>query len=608
MWSAQFLRLTARVSDLKQLPVCLSLSAILWSSVPVCAGDEKPSTDPDSRGRSTAVALNYCRASFHRIRQNPSKRVMLEEQEKILNNLNLDGIADEAVIKLYTEVLDEVAQIEIAERETTVLTEKYKKTLHRKVGVTALSMAAQMATLSMERVVYTGVNSWLDYRDMKWTREFDTWKVEKNRINAVVSKSSRFLDTFWKLTQSKNIPDRWLVRGKDLDDLTEAIQESDLQKRLRILKRMEPFMECYPPYWYYVARTQQGLGDFYAASETYDRLADLGHGHFRRDDMLAASLANLAVIQAFLKQPGSDRTAREALAHSPDVWQANLMAAQVLEQHGHTKEAEDAILRNIDVDLEATRSRVALVGLYYRQNRMSELADTLASEDMLQSLPVLSIVQAAAKLGGTHPVPPAAIQRIRESLRVAVDSKFGNDDLIIACDPIWQSEMATVRVALAGQAPAVNASSRAVRETHPSGETVLRFRGAINGGNPLRPAAPQLAGSRLTFEFPPSQARVEPLVVVLGEPVKSFSFSSQATVPWWPAASPTEVRYGTTGLNLMRPNLVAAKPQPDRRAPRVTILGVRVRDAAGDPRKPLDDTGSGSEPREVPPPPDLQED
>ena len=41
--------------------------------------------------RQTAVALNYCRASFHRIQRTPSKRVLIEEQEKILNNLNNVG-------------------------------------------------------------------------------------------------------------------------------------------------------------------------------------------------------------------------------------------------------------------------------------------------------------------------------------------------------------------------------------------------------------------------------------------------------------------------------------------------------------------------------------
>lgn len=575
---------------------CVAVAALAGMTMSESAvAADAPAKDPDSRGRSTAVALNYCRASFHRIRQNPSKRVMLEEQEKILNNLNLDGIADEAVIKLYSEVLDEVAQIEIAERETAVLQDKFKKTLHREIGVTALAMAAQMATLSLERVVYTGVNSWLDYRDMSWTREFDAWKVEKSRINAVVNKSSRFLDTFWKLTQSKNIPDRWLVRGNDLDDLTEAIQEPDLNKRLRILKRMEPYMECYPPYWYYVGRTQQGLGDLVAAAETYDRLGDLGHGHFRRDDMLAASLANLAIIEDFLQKPGAERTALAALSHSPDVWQANLLAAQVLERHGRLQEAEDAILRNLDVGLEGTRSTVALVGLYYRQDKFESLASTLADEEMLKSLPVLSVVQAAARLATVRSVPPSAIQRIRSSLRVAVEPRFGDDDLVIACDPIWQSESATIRLQLAGQPGGKESKVQPTRETHPSGETVWRFSGVIDGGNPLRPASPNLAGTVLVFEF--SKTKAAPLVVALGEPMANPIRSNQATAPWWTAASPSEVRFRSAGLNLIAASQSsigdrAAVPErstsnepsplsPTARRPRITIIGIRARELPG---------------------------
>lgn len=597
------------------------------------AADQKTDANSDSRDRSTAVALNYCRASFHRIRQNPSKRVMLEEQEKILNNLNLDGIADESVIKLYTSVLDEIADIEIAERETAVLQEKFKKALHREIGGTALSVAAQMATLSFERAVYTGVNSWLDYRDMSWTREFDTWKVEKNRITAVVDKSSKFLDTFWKLTQSRNIPDRWLVRGNDLDDLTAAILEPDLQKRLRILKRMESFMECYPPYWYYLARTQQGLGDFAAASETYENLANLGHGHFRRDDMMAASLANLAVIQTYLKMPGADKAARQALAHSPDVWQANLMAAQVLEQHGHLKQAEDAILRNIDVDLETVRSTVSLVGMYYRQHQSEKLAMVLADEELLRSLPVLSLIQAASELTRTHPVPPATIQRLRTSLRVAIEPKFGDDDLIIACDPAWQSELATVSVVFPGPASTARAIRHSSLEVHPSGESMIRFSGVVDGGNPLRPAAPQLTGTILLFEFPQGQAPVEPLVVVLGDPIRTSASGDQATAPWWSAASPSGIRYGDVRLDLMNPNppgslahvqsdkvssendavrtpagngemhATSQKPgTPKTQRPRITIIGVRVREGADSGAGEKSDT-EGQTPVLPPPPP-----
>ena len=490
------------------------------------------------------------------------------------------------------------------------------------------------------------MNSWLDYRDMSWTREFDTWKVEKTRITAVVDKSSKFLDTFWKLTQSRNIPDRWLVRGNDLDDLTAAIEEPNLEKRLRILKRMEPFMECYPPYWYYLARTQQGLGDFAASSETYNNLANLGHGFFRRDDMMASSLANLAVMQTYLNQPGADKSARQALAHSPDVWQANLMAAQVLEKHGQLKDAEDAILRNIDVDLETTRSTVALVGMYYRQHQSEKLAQALANEDTLAALPILSLMQAAAELARTHPIPPATIQRLRTSIRVAVEPKFGDDDLIIACEPAWQSELAQVAVVFPGPADAARAIRQSSLETHPSGETVIRFSGVVDGGNPLRPSAPQLAGTTLLFEFPQGTQPVAPLVVVLGDPASKSVSATQATAPWWTAASPSGIRYGNIRLDLHNPNLpqaeaiaaarsaaqenpttdaavvkesagsleqssrspVTASPdsQSPRRTPRVTIIGIHVREASRDTAEPLQNLPSNDAepaPLKLPPPP-----
>ena len=65
----------------------------------------------------TAVALNYCRAAFHHIRKTPTKAMLVQQQEQILNNLNLDGINDPELIRLYTAVLDEIGDVEIADRE-----------------------------------------------------------------------------------------------------------------------------------------------------------------------------------------------------------------------------------------------------------------------------------------------------------------------------------------------------------------------------------------------------------------------------------------------------------------------------------------------------------
>ena len=57
--------------------------------------------------RNTAVTLNYCRAALHRIRRAPSKNVLVEEQQRILNNRDLNQIDDPEVIVLYRSILEQ---------------------------------------------------------------------------------------------------------------------------------------------------------------------------------------------------------------------------------------------------------------------------------------------------------------------------------------------------------------------------------------------------------------------------------------------------------------------------------------------------------------------
>ena len=539
------------------------LTALLLPGELLAAKDSAtaPNVDPDSRGRATAIALNYCKASFHRIRSSQFKDVLYEERIKILDNLNLNGIGDQEVINLYSAVLDEIGGIEIADRERAIFQDKYKKALFREIEATAAVALAQTATMSINGLVQTGVRSWLDYRDLQWTRDFDNWKVEKARMTAVVDKSSKFLDTFWKQAKEKNIPDRWLVRGADLDRLTEAIQEQDLETRLRVLQRMESFMECYPPYWYYVGRTQQGLGQYYEAAQTYDKLADLAHGHFRRDDMLTAALANRALIQQHLNQPGADRTAREALTYSTSVWEANLMCSQVLEAAGRFDDAEDAILRNLDVKLEEQASSVALLGLYYRQDRFDEMAARLADPDFIVNVPMLSIVQCLAKLGPER-TPGNVLSGLQNSIRVAVEPRFGTDDLLVACGSSWQPDKVrsltfyfpgqTVPTTSAG-ASSLGGLSGPKLETHAAGGYVFRYPRAIEASNSFGSSGggASLVGSALRFEYAAPSVTSNPAVlfVTLGAPLQAQAGAKPAA-PWWQSASPVLIRYADVSIPL----------------------------------------------------------
>ncbi len=447
---------------------------------PPLLGAEPPGGSRDeSRARATAVALNYCRSSFHRIRRDPTKQVLLEERERILDNLNLNGIADEEVISLYTDVLEEIGRVEIAERERVFLKENYRRQLRGTLASTFFGMGMQIVGGEWVGAMRTGASGWWDVRSHGRRRESDDWQIEKERRTALVVKSGKFLDTFWRLAREQEIEDRWLVRDVDLERLEMALGEKDAEVRLRVLGRMERFMECYPPYWYYRGRAQQELGQLFAASESYGRMASVGTGFFRKDELLATGLANRAVIQAYLRQPEAPKTALVALRHADDVWQANLACAAVLEQYGDEPDAEDAILRNLDVDLERTHSTTQLVGLYHRTENVAKLRERLADPTDVALVPAPLLARACAQLGKSGPVPPVAVAKLERSLYAVADTRFGPDDLVVKGASNWWLPYAGMGIRV-GNAAYAKAERHNVETVHEA-----RFEGVGDFGSPL---------------------------------------------------------------------------------------------------------------------------
>jgi len=392
---------------------------------------------------STAVALNYCRASFHRIRRYPFKRVLLEEQEHILNNLNLNRIADADVIRLYTAVIVEINDVQIADKERKVIDERHKRVFRKQLVINAYHLGLELASAQYLKALKLGARSWWDYRSMTWNRQLDQWQVDKSRIAAVVNKSAQFLDTFWKLARERKIPDKWLLRSTDLDKLEKTLQENDPTVRLRVLKRMQPFMECYPPYWYYLARTQQSLGQLFAAAKTYEKLEEVGKGHFRKDQMMAAGMANRAAIQDYLNQPSAAKTARLAMKQSTDVWEVNLLCASILDKHGFVEEAEDAILRNLDVDLEQRQSLGVLISIYCRHKNLEKLRVYFADPRKLSQIPAYALCSCALQenLKGYSKI---AADFLHSSIEMKMKIHWGPEDIEMKITSNWDLNQARI--------------------------------------------------------------------------------------------------------------------------------------------------------------------
>ena len=387
--------------------------------------------------RNTAVTLNYCRAALHRIRRAPSKSVLVEEQQRILNNLDLNQIGDPEVISLYRSILDEIGQVEISDRERVVIGEQFSRGVQRKLGSDFFVIGAQAATGQLGSVIQSGANSWWDYRSTQIKRDSDLWQVEKTQFTTLMSRSSTFLDSFWKLSRKNEIPDRWLLRDQDLDQLADTLDEKDAERRLRMLARLERFMECYPPYWYYLARTQQQLGKTDEAVRTFERLSEIGRGHFRQDDMLASSMANLALIQESRKDPEAPRTAARAFDYSTRNWEANLVCAWVLGRHAEYRDAEDLILCNMDEQLETEQSTVALVSLYFHSAEKGKLKSLLADEKIVRRIPIPGLLL-CAKLLGPEQIPVEANTYLASTLTAVPRTSGRMNTISVAAARGWK--------------------------------------------------------------------------------------------------------------------------------------------------------------------------
>ncbi|MFH5806232.1 hypothetical protein [Alienimonas sp. DA493] len=465
--------------------------------------------------RSAAVTLNYCRASLYRIRCAPTEQVLSEERAHILSNLNLASIEDEEVLRLYTAVLDEIAAIRIAEQDRAVLQQSHYRGVSRHATLTTFSLLGHAATADVAGAVRTGAGSWWDLRGMQVDRDSGLWKVDRDRMKGVLDKSGAFLDTSWKLARKRNIPDGWLVRDDDLRRLADAQADPDADARLRRLLRLERYLTYHPPYWYALARTQQRLGMFEEAERTYRKLDELGGGHFRRDQMLAAGWANVAMIREHTGLAGAAEAAEKALACGGDAWEVNLAAAGVLTKHRRYAAAEDAVLRNLDGDLETDQSSAALCVVYadagtHLEDAGTKLVERLRDPRTVANLPPAALVKCAAAVSGE--LPAVAAEALRNSVSVAVDPRHG---VILTADRDWglpsavfqtaeAEEGETLRPLVAAQGP--DPEREAIRFTDlgpgPDGSVRLAVRFGESAPLTLTFAAPQTAEPRTARREP----------------------------------------------------------------------------------------------------------
>lgn len=431
------------------LIVFLSAMSLTAYFVPP-AGAEPPAgetalSEQEVRARKLAVTLNYCHAALHRIRRAESMQTVREEQQRILNNIDLNQINDPEVIALYRSILDEIGTLNISSREQAVISESFDRDVQRKMGTDLFVMGAQAATGQLGSLIQTGAASWWDYRNTQARADKARWDVQRSQLQSVYTRSSTFLDSFWKLSRDNQIPDRWLLRPQNLDKLEENLAIEDPEERLRALRRQERFMQCYPPYWYYVARTQQRMGNTAAAEETFRKLVEIGRGHFRQDDMLAGSLANLALMEEARGDRMALETARSAWELSSANWEANIICAAIMSRHQKYEEAEGLLLCNVEEGLEEEQSAVSLVWLHYTSGNSAQLARMLQNPRHVAIVPIPALLMCAQKLGPDE-LPECARRHLASTLTAVPGNHGGVSTIAVAGVLGWKLHQAETEI------------------------------------------------------------------------------------------------------------------------------------------------------------------
>jgi hypothetical protein len=200
------------------------------------------------------------------------------------------------------------------------------------------------------------------------------------------------------------------------------------------------------------------------------------------------------------------------------------MCGVLLLKQGHIAEAEDAILRNLDVNLESQQSLVALLAVYHVSHDTRKLVERLSKPAIARSIPAPLLLECVGVLG-TGNIPPATLAQIVGSLRADVDHHFGPDDFRIETGPLWQLDRASMSLAIGGKT--INTPNVSVE----SDKHKARFLQVGELGSLLQPAA--LPDSVvLTIKYPETETLKLHLQEVSARTLKSLTGEGDSAFRW----------------------------------------------------------------------------
>lgn len=355
----------------------------------------------------TALALNYAMVSLYKIESYNDIIILRQEYENIINNINLSKIEDEEIVELFTSLMDLDTQTEIYHKNKEFIERKYERKVKN-----ALTDAFSQGIVSVGSSLKYGASPYMagtaalssigsvyfDYRrcleEYKEQRDESEWRIDAQVLLDLNNIRKDFFKYSWRLIKKYNFPDQWRLTEKQVEEYVDILKDKDLARRLRRLKRLEKSFAAYPPFWFYLGKTLQELGETSEALEYYKHFEEKRKGIFRKDPFLVSAYMNRVVLLDEQANKDKIRAALEKIVENSrnEDWNNFLFAALEYAKLGDYENAKKLIVRNIDNKKEISLN-MRILGEFAIARRnphsLDKLIDQMITNDAVKNEDIL---------------------------------------------------------------------------------------------------------------------------------------------------------------------------------------------------------------------------
>jgi hypothetical protein len=318
----------------------------------------------------TLQALNIAIVSIQKIISSENKVVLTQEYDNIINNLKTGNIEpDDEITSLYEKLMKVISSKTIRKEEKERLKAQYDKKEKRQViealsGIKADGGDWKSGLISL---LTSCVSQYFSYKnakeELKDRLDDDLWQLKKEELTDINEMRQKLLTSSWNLLRKYKISDENKLTEKTLDNYYKGITNSNVDARLRIIKRQERYFQAYPPYWIDRANAANAASNNEEVKKCYDKFDEVWRPVLRKDVYKSTAL-KYHLKEELSKKSDADKTKiKEYLEElrkysEDDDWVTNIMIGLGYFQIGEKDKAIDNVLANVDSEYETEISKI----------------------------------------------------------------------------------------------------------------------------------------------------------------------------------------------------------------------------------------------------------